>query len=138
MQLSIGFPDFESEKSLLMNGNTEHKLQTVIDTDALKLLQQEVRSISVSESVLEYILHLVNHTRKSKEFPNPLSPRASKALLNTAKAAAFVNGRAFVIPEDVQLILPGVCEHRLRGSTHIKSSHSYSEYLLQQVDPLAA
>lgn len=138
MQLSLGFPDYESEKAMLLNNNHADGLSTIIDIEALQKLQLLVDQVQVSDALIHYVLNLVNHTRKSSDFPNPLSPRAAKALLNTAKAAAFTNRRDFVTPEDVQFVLSGVCEHRLRGHLLTQTASSYSEHLLQQVDPLAA
>jgi MoxR-like ATPase len=138
MQLSLGFPDYESEKAMLLESKQASELTTIIDVEALQLLQAAVDKIKVSNAVVHYVLNLVNHTRKSSDFPNALSPRAAKALLNTAKSAAFVNRRDFVTPEDVQFVMNGVCEHRLKGHLLSQTATSYSEHLLQQVDPLAA
>ncbi|WP_395342893.1 AAA family ATPase [Ningiella sp. W23] len=138
MQLSLGYPDYESEKAMLLNDTHSCELQTVVDVQTLSQLQQQVEEVTVSDAILHYVLKLVNATRSSSDFPNALSPRAAKALVNTAKAAAFVNERNYVTPEDVQLVFGGVCEHRLRGQLLSQKSSSYSEHLLQQVDPLAA
>lgn len=138
MQLSLGYPDYDSEKAMLLNDSAGQALKTIIDINALQELQALVDQVKVSDPVVHYVLNLVSHTRKSSDFPNPLSPRAAKALLNTAKAAAFIHRRDFVTPEDIQLVLTGVCEHRLRGHSLARTASSYSEHLLQQVDPLAA
>ncbi|WP_371194530.1 AAA family ATPase [Glaciecola sp. SC05] len=138
MQLSLGFPDYQSEKAMLLNETQASQLKTIIDFNALQELQALVDNVKVSDAVIHYVLNLVNHTRQSSDFPNPLSPRAAKSLLNTAKAAAFIHRRDFVTPEDVQFVLSGVCEHRLKGHSLAHTASSYSEHLLQQVDPLAA
>lgn len=138
MQLSLGFPDYESEKAMLLNTDSAHQLTTVMQLDELEALQTSAQQVLVSDAVVNYVLNLVNHTRSSSDFPNALSPRAAKALLSTAKAAAFIHERNYVTPEDVQFVLTGVCEHRLRGHALTKTASSYSEHLLQQVDPLAA
>jgi MoxR-like ATPase len=138
MQLSLGYPDFESEKSMLMQPNATPTLNTVIDLEQLILLQDKVSQVSVSDSVVNYILNLVNHTRESHDFPNAISPRGTKALLRCAQAAAFVKRRDFVTPEDVQFVLPAVFEHRLRGQLISPTATTYCEHLLQQIDPLAA
>lgn len=138
MQLSLGFPDYESEKAMLLDGKQAKELKTIIDIDALQTLQTLVDGVKVSNAVVNYVLNLVNYTRKSTDFPNPLSPRASKSLLNTAKAAAFIHRRDFVTPEDVQFVLNGVCEHRLKGHLLSQGGSSYTDHLLKQVDPLAA
>nr|WP_136249592.1 MoxR family ATPase [Ningiella ruwaisensis] len=138
MQLSLGFPDFESEKAMLLENNEANELNTIINIDSLLKLQDQVDKVKVSDAVVTYVLNLVNLTRESNDYPNALSPRAAKALLTTAKACAFINERDFVTPEDVQFVLSAVCEHRLRGHLHTQSASSFSEHLMQQVDPLAA
>jgi MoxR-like ATPase len=82
---------------------------------------------------------LVTYSRESNQFSNPLSPRATKALLSSAKAWAFINNRDFLIPEDVQAILPSVAEHRLRSaSSDFSAQGSLSKTLLEAIDPIAA
>lgn len=138
MQLSLGYPNFESEKSMLKEPSNSPVLNTVIDLDQLSLLQEKVTQVLVSDSVVNYILNLVNFTRDSSDFPNAVSPRGTKALYRTAQAAAFIKRRDFVTPEDIQFVLPSVFEHRLRGQLVAPTATSYCEHLLQQVDPLAA
>jgi len=138
MQLSLGYPSFESEKSMLQEPDELPVLSTIIKLDQLALLQSKIPQVSVSESVVNYILNLVNLTRASNDFPNAISPRGTKALYRSAQASAFVKRRDFVTPEDVQFVLPAVFEHRLRGQLLSATATTYCEHLLQQVDPLAA
>jgi len=138
MQLSLGYPSFESEKSMLQEPDELPVLSTIIKLDQLALLQGKIPQVSVSESVINYILNLVTLTRNSNDFPNAISPRGTKALYRSAQAAAFVKRRDFVTPEDVQFVLPAVFEHRLRGQLLSATATTYCEHLLQQVDPLAA
>mmetsp|Transcript_44650 Transcript_44650/g.142163 ORF Transcript_44650/g.142163 Transcript_44650/m.142163 type:complete len:300 (+) Transcript_44650:90-989(+) len=115
MKLSLGFPNFEAEKAMLLSSDDRLVNTSVIDTEKLLHLQKQVDEVIVSEAVVDYILALVNATRDNQEFPNALSPRASKAIYHCAQAFAFIHDRTYVIPEDVQMILPSVTEHRLRG-----------------------
>jgi MoxR-like ATPase len=138
MQLSLGYPSFESEKSMLQATDISPTLNSIISLEQLSLLQSKVSQVNVSESVVNYILNLVTYTRESTDFPNAISPRGTKALYHSAKASAFVKRRDFVTPEDVQFVLPAVFEHRLRGQLVSTGATTYCEYLLQQVDPLAA
>lgn len=138
MQLSIGYPDFESEKSMLSEQVEKPTLASIIDLEQLTHLQDQVVNIKVSEAVLNYILNLVKLTRENSDFPNAISPRGSKALYRTAQAAAFVKNRDFVIPEDVQFVLASVFEHRLRGQMLSPTATTYCEHLMQQIDPMAA
>jgi MoxR-like ATPase len=112
---------------------------SVIDTEKLLHLQKQVDEVIVSEAVVDYILALVNATRDNQEFPNALSPRASKAIYHCAQAFAFIHDRTYVIPEDVQMILPSVTEHRLRGQDqYAQNANVLSVQLLKKVDPIAA
>lgn len=138
MQLSLGYPSFESEKLMLQSPDEAPVLNTVINLEQLAILQNKIPNVSVSEAVINYILNLVRLSRDSNDFPNAISPRGSKALYRTAQAAAFANRRDFVTPEDVQFVLPAVFEHRLRGQLISQTATTYSEHLLAQVDPLAA
>ena len=138
MQLSLGYPSIESEKQMLQSPDDLPTLATVIDAEQLAHMQDKIQQVSVSDSVVNYILKLVTASRENTDFPNAISPRGSKALYRTAQAAAFVKRRDFVTPEDVQYVLPPVFEHRLRGQLISPNATSYSEQLLQLVDPLAA
>jgi MoxR-like ATPase len=139
MKLSLGFPNFEAEKSMLLSNDESIFDKSVLNTELFIKLQQQVSKVVVSESIVDYILALVNTTRNSQEFPNALSPRASKAIYHCAQAFAFIHNRDFVIPEDVQIILPAVTEHRLRGQDqHTQSANLLSKQLLNKVDPIAA
>lgn len=139
MKLSLGFPDFEAEKSMLLNDDDKLFSKSVIDTEQLVDLQKQVSAVVVSEAVVDYILALVNATRNNQEFPNALSPRASKAIYHCAQAFAFIHDRNYVIPEDVQMIFPSVTEHRLRGQDqYAQTANLLSTQLLKKVDPIAA
>lgn len=139
MKLSIGYPDFDSEKEMLTGQTRDAFPSSVLTPEALLELQKEVQNVFVSEKVVDYILKLVNVTRSESEFQQALSPRASKAIYAASQAFAFVHGREYVIPEDVQAILPSVVEHRLQGLDSNKQySTKLSKLLLSKVDPIAA
>jgi MoxR-like ATPase len=138
MKLSLGYPNFASEKSMLKEPDELPNITTVINLEQLDMLQTKVKQVSVSDSVVNYILNLVTLTRNSNDFPNAISPRGTKAIYRCAQSAAFVKRRDFVTPEDVQFVLPSVFEHRLRGQLILPTATTYCEHLLQQVDPLAA
>lgn len=136
MRVTLGFPSVEAEKRMLQQSFNNKSLSPLIDLTALVDIQQQVNEVITSEAVIDYILRLVGETRSNNEYIQALSPRATRALLAASKAWAFVEGRAYVLPEDVQAVLPSVCEHRLRGGSH-GSASSLSEQLLRSVNPLA-
>lgn len=141
MRIQLGYPDWNSEKQMLAGGITNNlsSLQQVINMKQLKFMQKEIVQVHASNAIYDYILRLVTLSRESNAYPNPLSPRASKVILHAAKAWAYVHERDYVVPEDVQAILPAVAEHRLRSAlSDLNNSFSLSKQLLEQVDPLAA
>jgi MoxR-like ATPase len=77
-------------------------------------MQAGVKHVHVADPVYTYILNILQDTRKSGQFRTGLSPRAGLALLACAKAWAFIQGRDYVLPEDVQSVTPWVGAHRLR------------------------
>jgi len=141
MRIQLGYPDWKAEKDMLLQESSiqQKALQAVISVEELIELQRQVTQVHTSDAIVEYVLKLVTYSRESELFPNPLSPRASKALLNAAKGWAFVEGRDFVIPEDIQAVLPSVAEHRMRAASSDFNGHaSLSDKLLDAIDPLAA
>jgi MoxR-like ATPase len=136
MRVTIGFPEADAEKAMLQQNTTIAAQSPVIDLDELVDIQQQARDVTASDAVIDYILRLVGETRNNNQYVQALSPRASRALLAASKAWAFIMGRRYVLPEDVQAVLPAVCEHRLRGGNH-SQSQSLSEQLLHSVNPLA-
>jgi MoxR-like ATPase len=117
MRLSLGYPAKAAEKALLLGESRRGllpRLQAVLSHAELALIQAEIPKVRVSDALLEYLLRLVDATRSQPQFAWGLSPRGSLALLAAAKAWAFLAGRDYVIPEDIQAVLPAVVGHRLR------------------------
>ena len=147
MRISLGYPAWEAEKAMLMQQDASAPLTQILDAASLNKMQNEVAAIHTSDAILHYILRLVSESRQSNEFPNPLSPRASRALLQGAKAWAYVSGKDYVTPEDVQAVFIAITAHRLTLSNHQmahgQSNHAFdgeklSQKLLDSIDPLAA
>ncbi|OCX22370.1 AAA family ATPase [Stutzerimonas nitrititolerans] len=117
MRLSLGYPAQAAERALLLGDSRRAlltRLEPLLDHAGLLAIQQAVTEVRVSDALVDYVLRLVEATRTQPQFAWGLSPRASLALLAAARAWAFVDGRGYVIPEDVQAVLPAVVGHRLR------------------------
>ncbi len=117
MRLSLGYPSAAAERQLLQGAARRQlltQLQPLIERADLLAAQQQVSDVRASEALISYILRLVEATRTHAQLAFGLSPRGSLALLAAAKAWAFLAGRDYVIPEDVQVVLPVVVGHRLR------------------------
>jgi MoxR-like ATPase len=117
MRLSLGYPAKAAEKALLLGEARREmlpRLDAVLSHEQLATLQAEVPKVRASDALVDYVLRLVEATRTQPQFAWGLSPRASLALLAAARAWAFLAKRDYVIPEDVQAVLPSVVGHRLR------------------------
>jgi len=116
MQIRLGYPDAAAERELLAGGDRRRLLKDVsarIDTQTLLAWQAHVDRVHVAPALLDYVQALLSATRSSPRWELGLSPRAGLALLRAARAWAMIDGRAQVVPEDVQAVLPSVAGHRL-------------------------
>ncbi|GGW76073.1 AAA family ATPase [Alteromonas halophila] len=141
MRISLGYPNWEAEKAMLKSGSqrTFDHLNSLMTAETLEMHQKAVSDVHASDDVLNYVLRLVTRSREDSHYPNPLSPRATKALLHAARAWAYLHERDYVVPEDVQAIFIAVAEHRLRSSrSDLQNDDVLSQTLLDDVDPLAA
>ncbi|BAU74066.1 AAA family ATPase [Metapseudomonas furukawaii] len=117
MRLSLGYPARAAEKALLQGEARREllpRLEPIFTHAELGLIQAEVPKVVARDALVDYVLRLVDATRSQPQFAWGLSPRASLALLSAARAWALLAGRDYVIPEDVQAVLPAVVGHRLR------------------------
>ena len=118
MRLELGYPNQEAER-LLLKGESRHNLiaslPVMLPPERLLAMQQTVTHIHVANPILDYCLALLSYTRTSPDYQYGLSPRAGLALLNAAKAWAFLDKRDAVIPEDIQAVFASVAGHRLRA-----------------------
>ena len=78
------------------------------------MLQQQVDAVHASDALLDYVQDLIRFSRESSGLVTGLSPRAGRPLMRAAKAWALTDGRAHVLPDDVQAVLASVASHRLR------------------------
>ncbi|WP_350645018.1 MoxR family ATPase [Pseudoalteromonas sp. G24-MNA-CIBAN-0072] len=115
MRISLGFPPKDAEKRLLLNNlkRDYSQLPQRIEQHQLKQIQDAISNITLSSPVVDYIIELVTYTRESQTLTTSLSPRASMALAKSAKAWAYIEGRDYILPEDVQAVFSSVCQHRL-------------------------
>lgn len=134
MRLSMGYPVEESEKMLYHMGDRRklvHAIKAIGSPELLTQWQTQVQAITVSESVAAYVYRLVAATRQAGRFALGLSPRAGLAVVNAAKAWAFLEGRDFVLPEDVKAVWISVGNHRLQSLQQQNSSKALAEILEQ-------
>lgn len=117
LRISLGYPDLDAELELLgrsQNAGRPVLPDRVMGADAVLDLQDRVDGVRTAPALLRYVRDLLDWTRTGGRFVNGLSPRAGQALVRAARAWAFLDGRDFVLPEDVQAVFPSLAGHRLR------------------------
>lgn len=116
LKIKMGYPTMEEEIEVLRRAEKSEPIQTieaVMSTEQLLSLQQQVKETFVEDNIKNYIVRLAHATRNHSKVYLGVSPRASIALLKAAQAYAFIGGRDFVKPDDVQYLAPFVFSHRL-------------------------
>jgi len=141
LRVQLGYPDLASERILLESGNRRNLIAScdaILDGEKVKALQHEVSLLRVSEELLDYLQRLAEFTRQSEALRYGLSPRGVMAVLSAAKAWAYIAGRDYVIPEDIQAIFSSATDHRLRDqSGKTMSTHlSIGQWIVTQVDAI--
>lgn len=114
--LTLGYPDFESELAMAMSvGETEklERIRPVLDGKILQEMQKQIHDVYMGEAVYRYLLSLVTATRVHPHLERGASPRATIALVRMAKASAWLEGREFAAPGDIQEQFSHVVSHRL-------------------------
>ncbi len=131
MRISLGYPDAEAERSLLAGGDRRPMLRDVqprIAPAAVIDWQTRAAAVYVAPALLDYVQALLAASRASPHWELGLSPRAGLALVRAAKAWALIDGRAQVVPEDVQAVFASVAGHRL-SAVDEHADHSLHQLL---------
>lgn len=116
IRTSMGYPDMQSQIEIMKDWHHENPLDRVVpltDKETLNKLISEAQNTHVADSVYEYASRLVEETRHNQYIQIGISPRGALALCRAAKSHAFLDGRDYVVPEDVAAVFTDVCAHRL-------------------------
>ena len=115
-RIGLGYPDMESELELLersQNAGRPLLPDALMNTEQVLALQDEADQVRTTRPLLRYVRDLLDWTRTGERFVNGLSPRAGQALVRASRAWAYIDGRDYVLPEDVQAVFPSLAGHRL-------------------------
>lgn len=139
MKLSMGLPDTEQEIEILnryMKGNTSAGINSVLTVEDIIEASGECDKVYIHPELVKYIAEIAAATRKKSGVVSGVSPRGTLALLRAAKAYAYIEGRTYVIPEDIKLLSVPVLAHRLlvmAGMGHADGRRNIIEDILSQV-----
>jgi len=123
IRVTLGYPDLDDEMDILVthnDGEPIDSLEAVVTCEDILDMQALVKTITVDKAVAQYILKLVEFTRADTRLRLGISPRGSLALYRTAQARAAIDGRDFVLPEDVRALAGPVLAHRIMLDTKAK------------------
>jgi MoxR-like ATPase len=136
LRLTLGYPDEDAELRMLLDrktGDPLEALEALTDSEQIRGLQGQVREVQVKEAVARYVLHLVKATREHRELELGISPRGALSLYRAAQALAFVRGRSYVSPDDVQHLAVPVLAHRVMPSHRTRHGGDGASAIIAQI-----
>lgn len=136
MRLAMGYPPAENEREMLaefMLGSPLESISPVTDTDEILKAQQKIRQVHVSEAVQEYLLRIVAATRSHDRVRLGVSPRGSIAFLRASQAWAALEGRDYVLPDDLKAVCCDVLSHRLLCKGAHLSQNDAARTILEEI-----
>ena len=136
VRLSLGYPRPSDELELLtrkQKGNPLDNVQCIADRNGLAGIRRAVDNTFVDKKILDYTIRLSNATRSHASVLQGASPRASLAVVAMAKAAAWVQGRDYVVPNDIKLIYPSTVTHRLILTAEAKASGVTAQSIISEL-----
>ena len=138
-KIKVNYPDLEDEIEILQThheqqgANPQTSIETVLNPEKLQLLKKQIQEIRVEKKLLNYIAQIVIKTRNHPHLYLGGSPRASLAIMNASKAFAAIQGRDFVIPEDIKKVLAPVLGHRIILSPEREMEGSTTENVIEMI-----
>jgi MoxR-like ATPase len=136
MKISIGYPSPEDEQKVLSMHQIHDPfldMQPVATTDDIINIQEEVKKVFVHETLEQYIVSLVSATRSHPSITLGASPRASLSIYRTAQATAYIDGRDYVVPDDIQKMIVPVMSHRIILSQELKFNNTTADDILGEI-----
>lgn len=142
MKITLGYPK-KDEELLMMDmhrGKQRPRIEQVFTREDILQFRREAADVRMNDTVKEYIINIVQKTRNHKYIALGVSPRGTLALMRASMAAALINGRDYVIPEDIKAMAPYVLSHRLvlniEGMTITANEQLLEEILNEVVVPV--
>lgn len=137
MKLSLGYPQKEQElkmaENYLHSSGRQTEMAALADAETILAMKRETASVKVHPAIIEYIVSVTEATRSQAELSLGASPRATLALIRAAQACAYLSGRNYVMPDDVQEIVGPVLCHRMLVSVEARMKKLTSENVLREI-----
>ena len=136
VRLTMGYPSMEQEIRMMKERHGQNPLEQVrpvLTAAQLQALQKQVEQVFVHDAVYQYVARLTDATRRHAYVQLGVSPRGTLALLSMTKARAYLEGRDYVVPEDVATVFVDVCAHRLILEQKARMGHMQEKDILQDI-----
>ncbi len=137
LRVRIGYPSREDEREVLTRQQRSHPIDSltpVMTAAEVVVLQNRVRDVKVETSLADYLLELVGRTRENTDLLVGVSPRGSLALYRAAQASALIDGRDYVLPDDIKALAVPVLAHRIVDqSTVERGDASRGEAMIREI-----
>lgn len=136
IQMSLGYPDRDMEVEILFDQAVDvpiDHLRPVLTLEQVRDLQHKVREVKVERTVSEYVVDVVRQTRQHPHLKLGVSPRGTLMLFRAAQAAAFLAGRDYVTPDDVQRVASPVLAHRTMLTSKAKFGSMSKAHVIQEI-----
>lgn len=132
----LGYPSFETEKEIAIAQMFKHPiedLEPVMTLEDVRELRESIKRVHVDESIIDYAVTIVHETRNRPSLRLGSSPRGSLGLVRTSQARALLDGRDYVIPDDVKRMAPRVLPHRLVSIRQTKEKMAEMAQLVEEI-----
>lgn len=140
MRISIGYPNKDMQMSLakrFLEGSLEDNLTPVLKASDIIEMKNDVKQVTMTDELIDYALQIIEASRSNDNLEYGLSPRSSLDLLAASKAAAYVDGRDFVIPEDVIAMSKVTLPHRMILTTQAKmNKYTAHQLVVDMIDKI--
>jgi MoxR-like ATPase len=136
MRIRMGYPERQIERRILAlqpHRTALEELQPVMEIDDLRALQAQVREVRIDDAILDYIVAVAQATRSHEQLALGLSTRGALALAQAGRALALLQGRDYVIPDDIKALAKPVIAHRLISKTTMQEGFGATEAVVDSV-----
>lgn len=138
VKLTMGYPDAKSEADMLKGENHSlmGQINSILSLEEIIKIQQTANDLYVDDSIYDYIASLTQCSRESEWLKSGISPRGAKALLRMARSHAVLNGREYVVPEDILDIITITASHRITLSAKAKAAGRSESEIIEELKGL--
>lgn len=138
MKIGMGYPNREEEIEIIKRYKEENpieKIECVVSKDEIEYVKNNYKKVNISSDVMDYIIDIIESTRKNPNIQLGVSPRGTLAIFKACQAYAAISGRDYIIPEDIKRVAPNVLNHRIliSGVNRVGSMNEFISSLISDI-----